>query len=487
MSYSVVKNTSFLTAASILQKIISFVYFTIIARVIGVGDTGQYFFALTFTTIFTVVADFGLGQILIRETARNPENSERNLNTVFWTKVIFGLAAYLLVIFFINVFNYAPEIKQLVYLSGVTMFFDNLHATFYALFRARKNLFYESVGVVASQFLTLTIGTVALLMHWPMIWLIAAYAIPSFLNFLFSAFSARRVYKLHYGFIWDKNLFKTFIALAVPFALAGIIGRLYSYSDSLIMSKMLSRDELGWWSVPYKITFAFQFIPVALSASIFPVMSGLYIQSKEKIGQLFQKSWHYLFIIIFPLSFGLFVLAELIVTKIYKPEYLPSVPVLRVLLISLIFGFLSFITGALLNASNRQKVQTALVAVALVVNIIMNVILLPRVGIIGAAFSALAGNIILCFGGIYFAGQFAVLDFKRIFISINQTLWPALIMAMAVYYMSQWMNFLITIPIGAVLYFILLFITGGLSASMIKEAKEKIFIKSDLAIVVDEK
>lgn len=485
MSYSVVKNTSFLTLASILQKIISFVYFTIIARIIGVGNTGQYFFALTFTMIFTVVADFGLGPILTRETARYPENSERNLNTVFWTKVVFGLAAYFLVIFFINVFNYAPEVKALVYLSGVTMFFDNLHATFYAIFRARKNLFYESIGIVASQLLTLAIGTVALLMRWPLIWLIAAYTIPSFLNFLYSGYFAHRVYQLRYLFAWNKKLFKSFIVLAVPFALAGIIGRLYSYSDLLLMSKLLTREEMGWWSVPYKITFAFQFIPIALVASIFPVMSGLYLREKEKIGQLFQKSWHYLFVIVFPLSFGLIAVAEPVITKIYRPEFLPSVPVLQVLLVSLIFGFLSFITGALLNASNRQKVQTALMAVALVVNIIINLILLPKVGIIGAALAALVGNIILCAGGVYFASRFAVLDFKRIFKSASQTLWPALIMAVAVYYLSQTMHFVITIPIGAALYCALLFASGGLNMAMIKEAKEKIFAKAEPPAVSD--
>src|SRR3989344_4850127 len=115
MSYTVTQNTSFLTAASVLQKVISFVYFTFVARLIGVENTGVYFFAITFTTIFTVVADFGMGPVLTREAARYPDSSERYLNTVFWSKVFFGLAAYLLVVFFINIFNYPPVTKLLVY------------------------------------------------------------------------------------------------------------------------------------------------------------------------------------------------------------------------------------------------------------------------------------------------------------------------------------------------------------------------------------
>lgn len=474
MSYSVAKNASFLTAASILQKVISFAYFTIIARFVGAENTGQYFFAMTFMVIFTVVADFGLGPILTRETARYPENTEKNLHTVFWTKVLFGLGTYLLLALSINLLGYPADTRFLVYLAGLTMIFDNLHAVFYGVFRARKNLFYESIGVVGSQFITLLIGTTAIFLHWPLYWLIIAYIIPSFFNFLFSATALKKVYRLRYGLAWDKTLFKQFFALALPFALAGIIGRLYSYSDTMIMSKMLSSAEIGWWSVPYKITFAFQFIPIALSASVYPVFSSLYLDNREKIDELFAKSWRYLFTIVFPIAAGLFVLAEPVIVKIYQPSYLPSVPVLKILLISLIFSYLSFITGALLNAINRQKIQTSLVAVSLALSVAINLIFIPKIGIMSAAYAALAGNALLCLGGFVFSARFIKINYWTIFKYINQTFWPALLMALIVHFLSLKMHFLLTIPIGAAVYFLALFATGGLTVNLLRESFLKI-------------
>ncbi len=474
-SFTVAQNTSFLTAASILQKVISFVYFTIIARVIGVGNTGDYFFAIAFTTIFTVIADFGLGPILTRETAKYPADSEKYLNTVFWTKIFFGLAAYGLVVFFINVLRYPVALKGLVYLSGATMFFDNLHSAFYSVFRGRKNLIYESIGIVGSQFITLVIGSLALFNHWPLIWLIAAYAIPSFLNAVYSGGAVLRVYRLRLGMLWDKEIFKSFIMLALPFALAGIISRLYAYTDSIIISKTLAKEHLGWWSVPYKITFAFQFIPVALAASVYPAMSNLTATDSSKLGGLFEKSWRYLFIIVFPLALGLFAIAEPVIVKLYKPEYLPAVSVLRILLISLIFGFLSFISGALLNATNHQKIQTAILGTALTLNVILNLILLPRLGINGAALAALAGNIVLWAGGYYFSSRFVALAHGRLFKYANQAFWPALAMALVVYYLSQKINFIYAIPLGVVLYGALLFASGGMSREILREFKTKVF------------
>lgn len=473
-SYTVAQNTSFLTVASVLQKAISFFYFILIARIIGVDNTGQYFFAITFTTIFIVIADFGLGPVLIREAARYPENSAKYLNTILWTKVLFGAVVYLLVVFFINVLRYPNLTKELVYLSGLTMFFDNLQSVFYSIFRARKNLVYESIGIVCSQFITMVIGSVALFNHWPLIWLIAAYTIPSFLNVIYVSYFVKKVCNLKYYFSWDRHVFKVFIITALPFALAGIIGRLYSYSDSLLMSKILSAKELGWWSVPYKITFAFQFIPAALSASIYPVFSSLYIGDKKQIGLLFEKSWRYLFTIIFPLSLGLLALAEPIITRVYGSVFRPSVAPFKILLISLIFSYLSFITGALLNATNRQKTQTSLMGAALAVNVTLNIVLLPVLGIKGAALSALASSFILWAFGYYFSARVANINHASIIKNAAQTLLPALVMAGIVYFLSKTIHFILVIPIGAVVYFGLLFLTGGIDLNKIRLIKRKV-------------
>ena len=71
-------------------------------------------------------------------------------------------------------------------------------------------------------------------------------------------------------------------------------------------------------------------------------------------------------------------------------------------MVSLIFGYMGFITGALLNATNNQKTQTGLLGSSLVINVILNLILLPRLGIVGAAISALVSNTFLCLGGYFF-------------------------------------------------------------------------------------
>lgn len=473
MSYTVAQNTSFLTIASILQKAVSFVYFTVIARLIGVGNTGVYFFAIAFTTIFAVLADGGFNSVLTRESAKYPENTEKYLNTVLATKVLFSVVAYILLVLTVNILNYPELTRQLIYVAGITMIFDNFHSVFYGVFRGRRNLVYEGIGIVGVQILTLIIGSVALYNHWPLIWLILAYTIPSAVNIIYVVWVARQRFGLRFGFYFDKHIFKTFFAFAIPLALAGLISRFYAYSDSLLMSKMLSQQELGWWSVPYKIAFAFQFIPVALSASVYPAMSALAVGEKERIGDLFVKSWRYLFTIVFPLAFGLAALAGPVMVYVYGKNYLPSAPALQILMGSLVFGFLGFITGALLNATNHQRTQTGLMALVLVINVGLNLWLLPRLGIYGAAWSALVSNLVLCGGGLFFSSRYVRLDLVLLVKYFLQTFLPALVMGVIVYYLSQRVNFIITIPIGVLIYAVLLFVTGGMSWDILKTIRQK--------------
>ncbi len=474
MSYSVTKNASFLTGASIIQKAISFVYFSLVARFLGVEQTGAYFFAITFTTIFSVLADAGLGPVLTREVAKDPKRMYELVPTVLRTKIILGIATYGCVFLAVNILNYSPLVRNLVYVSGITMVFDNLQTVFYSILRAHKNLFYEAMGVIGTQLLTLVIGTLALINHWPLVWLILAYAIPSFCNLFYVAAIVHKRFRIAFFQEFNQSVFKLLIKLAWPFAVASFIGRLYSYTDTVLISKLLSPQNLGWWGLANKIVTAFQFVPIALTASVYPSMSTWFVSDVKKVAELFEKSWRYLFFILLPIVAGIIVLAPPIIAAVYGPDFLPSVPVLRVLLAGILFAFLSLVTGATLNATGNQLTQTALLGGSLVFNIVLNIVLIPRFGIIGAAGAELVSNAGLWLVGLYLVKKKINISLSTIGRYFNQLFWPAVIMGMVVYWLSSRINFYFTIPVGALVYCILIFCTGAVKTRDLKEQWAKI-------------
>src|SRR3989338_165380 len=267
---SIAKNTAFMTFASVGQKIISFVYFTLIARTIGAEGTGKYFFALAFTTVFVIFVDLGLTNVLVREAAKQRDKMREYFSTVLSVKIILGILTYAAAAVTIGALGYPVETRHLVYLSAVTMLFDSLHLTIYGVLRAVGDLKWEAISIVGSQAITLVLGSIFLYTGQPLIYLILAFTISSFLNVIYASVVLWRKYGISLKAKFGAAAFGYLGKIAVPFAIAAIFARVYSYADTLILSKLAGDQAVGWYSVPYKITFAFQFIPLALIAALYP-------------------------------------------------------------------------------------------------------------------------------------------------------------------------------------------------------------------------
>ena len=253
--------------------------------------------------------------------------------------------------------------------------------------------------------------------------------------------------------------------------------RLFAYSDSLLMSKMLSIQDLGLWSVTYKMSSAFYFLAIALSSSVYPVFSSLYESDKKRLAPLFEKSYRYLLFVSLPITAGIFVLADPVIKAVYGSAYVGSILPLKILIISITFTFLSYINGALLNAVNKQKTQTTLLAIALVISIFINILLIPVIGIVGAATAAVLSSIWLTKTGYYFCSRVIKIRHITVMKYFYQTFFPALIMAICVHYLAKYINFAYTIPIGAIVYLFFVNLTGGLSKETIIRTKNKLFKK----------
>jgi O-antigen/teichoic acid export membrane protein len=470
MSNSIAKNTTFMTMASIGQKVLAFLYFTLIARIIGVENTGKYFFALSFTTVFVVFIDLGFTNVLIREASKFKKNIQSYFSTILSIKLIFAVLTYIAAIIAINVLGYEVEIKHMVYLSGITMIFDTFHLTMYGVLRSLKNLKYEAIGIAGSQGITLVLGSIFLFLGFPLIYLIFSFTFASFVNVLFVSYILIKKYNISIKPNFDSQSFKHLYIITIPFALAAIFARIYSYADTIILSKVSGDLAVGFYSIPYKITYAFQFIPLALVAAMYPKFSEYYIENKKKLAEIFEYGIKYLLVIAFPIAVGIGVLAQDIILFLYTDKYLPSVVPLQILIGSLVFSYMSFPVGAFLNACNHQKTQMKIVGIVMLANIGLNIYLIPQIGVSGAAIAAVAGNILLTIFGFMIIPQIVNISFKNIISNFLRVGISAGLMGLIVFVTKDvFYHFLFTIPLGASIYILFLFIFRVLTKEKLKE------------------
>lgn len=465
----VAKNTMYLLSGSIGQKVLAFVYFAIVARRLGVAGTGQYFTALSFTIIFSIFVDLGLANVLIREVAKFPEKAEKLLASVLGIKVTLAVATVVATLLTATILQYPPVIMMLIAMASVVMVFDAIHLVFYATMRGFQNLRYEAIGVLSGQIITVVVGLIFLFLRMPVQYLVVALCCGSMWNVVWSGAVLYRKFGVRPRFSFDRGLIRFFIGVTIPFALAGIFSRVYSYIDTVMLSKMVGDAAVGIYSVAYKITFAFQFLPMAFAAAMYPAMSDYAAHNHVKLAELYATVQKYLLLIVLPLSTGIFVLARQIIVLMYGASYLSATSTLQIIIFSLIFAFLYWPSGSLLNASDNQKKNTVVMGVTMLVNIIANLLFIPRFGPVGAAMSALLGNFLLWFGAMIAARSVVAKKRRRLEWTTLKIIIACVVMGFVLYILRERVSLLLLVPLAILLYSLGLILTNAIAKNELHE------------------
>ncbi len=454
------KNTSYFTLALILQKVISFTYFTLMARAIGPADLGKYYFAIAFTSIFGIFIDLGQSSVLTREAAKKPGETDKILSAIFLTKLPLALISSLAVFALINFSGYPDITKQLVYLSMLCMVLDSFTLTFFAVSRGFHNLKYESIASVIFQSIVFIGIMAALRFNLGLYWLMMSLVAASAFNALFSFFVLKRQWNIKINWRPDRPLIKSILAVSAPFAVYAIFQRLYMYFDSVLLSLFSSDHQVGIYQIPFKIIFALQFLPLAFVASLYPALSSYWHSNRPQLSITFERAMNYLIIISLPVAVGGAVLADKIVL-IFKSGFMDAVLPLQITMAAAVFMFLNFPVGSLLNACDRQKTNTVNMGIALAASLVLNLILIPRWAAIGASLTVLITNLLMFILGMAVVPRITKYDWKKILIMAAKSLLSVLVMGTVGYFLKNRINLIFTVFTSGLAYLIALYVLKG--------------------------
>jgi len=443
-------------AALVLQKVLSFVYFTVLARNLGAESIGQYFFAISFATIFSVLIDLGLASVLIREVARQTEEWQRWFSQFFSLKLVLAIGTAIIITIVNQLFFASDVVKNYIYITTLIVVIDSFTLLFYAFIRGRQNLRFESLGTIIFQGIVFICGLVALKITKNVTVFLEVLLLASFFNFFYSAAILKRNYQIRFQLYFSKEFIKQIIRITLPFALAAIFAKVYAYIDTVFLKLFLGDREVGLYSVAYKLTFAFQFIPLAFVAALYPAFSSYFKTSAEQLKSLFVKSFNYLGFIALPLSAGIIALAGTLISGVYTDEFSSSVIPLQILIASIPFLFLNFTLSSLLNACEKQKVNTRNLGLVMALNIVLNLWLIPSIGILGASLASSLSTLSL-FVLNYLAVKKVINPDWQLFKPLLLSLLSSVIMAAIVILLQGYIHWLILAVIGVVVYIVLMF------------------------------
>jgi len=472
---NITKNTAFYITALIIQKIFSFTYFSILAANLGTENIGKYFLAISFASIFHIFIDLGLINILIRDIAREEQRAQKLFSYILAIKLPLAVVVFVLINLISQLLGYSSELKVMIALTSIIMLIDNFIISFYGIFRAKHNLIFESLGTIIFQIIVFSGGlTLLKITKQPKI-LLLALLFASLINFIYSALLVKLKLKLSFKPIFNFFEVKKLLKETLPFAWAGIFTKVYAYIDTIFLSLFVGSQAIGYYSLPYKMVFSLQFIPLALMASLYPIFSSLFNFNKNSLSKIYEQAIFFLLLIILPLAFGSIIIADQLITTVYGKQFQPSIFSLQILMVGLIFVFLNFPVGNLLNACRLQKINTKNVGLIMLFNIILNFILIKifDFNFLGASFASTISSLLLFAINFNYSLKLINFDFFNFFKKMLKLMLCTLIMVVCLLILKNQVFFVFNILIGMTVYAISILLTGCL-----KIADLKIFVKS---------
>lgn len=394
-------NSVMALGGSVIQKLLTLVYFVVVARSYGPVDQGRYSAALAFTTLFGVLVDLGLSSALTREVARSPEKVSVYTTHMLLLRVALGMGVYGLMIWVASFAEYPKELIALIAIAGVAAVIDVVTTSSWAILRGFQNLWYEAVGGVVAISTMIVVGLSAVLLRLPVSALVGAVLAGSIANFLYVGFILYTKAHVSVRVQPQKKIFLYLFRVAFPFAGAALFSRIYTFADTAIVARMAGEHYAGWYAAGNKLVLALNILPASISASIYPAMSASFAKGDtSRIGDITAKALVVLFAMSMPIAVGVALIAPQLVHAFYGSAYGPTTTVLQLLMPGLVFSFLNYPLGALLAATNRQGVNTFLFGIAALTSVSANILLIPSLHADGSAIALTLTMAVLFFGSL---------------------------------------------------------------------------------------
>jgi O-antigen/teichoic acid export membrane protein len=461
----VAKNTTYLTVSSLLQKILAFWWFAYVAKQLGEDGLGSYLFALTYTSIFVIIMNFGLIPVLTREGAKYKDTLQQQFNLVLTIKIVLTVVSLVALFAVYAVLQQVRELPSstttLVYLASAVIVFDTFRSIFLAVLRARQTMQYEAIGQFIYQVVVVGCGLVFFAMGYKAAGLIWAIIIASIFYLIYALVVMMKRAQVKLGWFWQWSAVKKMLLIAAPFALADIFFKLNGSIDTVMLQYLAGERYVSWFGIAQKLAVTLTVIPGAFATAFFPTMSRAFIESRDELRSTFEQFFIYLLMLSAPIAVGAAITATRIIALVF-PAFPAATIALQIFMIGLVFIFANYPVGNLLNATNHQLLNTTNMGIALAVNIVLNFFLIPEYTYVGATVAAVITAVVLVGLGlpkVYREVQFDVIGLAK---RSGLVLAAALGMGGLLWLLQGWIpqtasGFVLLAGIGAVVYGGLLF------------------------------
>lgn len=395
---TIMKNSFWLFLAEGTNKGILFLVAILIARNFSPEAYGVFGYVFSVMTLIAMIADFGLTNITIRELAKNRTEAKKYFEDAISLKILLTVIAFVCMIAAAAFLN--PNIRILAILAGTAILLEGMTDYLRTSFRMSEHTQFEVVIKAATAIILIGLVICCIILKRSLTDILFGYIIAHLFGLLLSL----RLIDRKMTFSINASFVRHLLGESWPLFLGLVCTATYGQIDLILIKAYRGFAEVGLYQAAYKLLFGFQLLKVVHMA-MFPRLASLYAEgSTLEYRRMMRTSILSSLIALIPIGIMTMFYSADIIRLFFGQQYVSAAIALPLLIWS---GILSFIAGFFtytLIIAGHQKGWLILEFLALVLLIIIEVALIPRIGFFGAAIATFAGEVIflvLIVAGVY--------------------------------------------------------------------------------------
>ncbi len=395
MSYSekLLKGSAIVFTAAVAAAIISYLLRLFIARNLSVADFGLLYSILAFVGLFSIFKDLGLGNTLVKFLAEfSGRGQEENIKpSIFVVGIIQIAAALALILPIIISSDYiamtyfkTPEASFPLKLIAISFLVGTLMTT---LQQASQGLGHVKLySLVEPVRITSTFILAFFLIYAGVTGLSYAYVLAAAITAIFLGLRLKSTKTIKGGKIFSGKLAKKLLKFGFPVFIGGLSSLLLIYTDTVTLTVFRGVGDVGLYQAALPTSQLLWVLVSSLAAVLLPVMSEMWSKDQKTfVSAAVGLVSKFAFIIVVPLAMIMIAFSEDIIRILFGQAYIPAAMALQVLALNAVFYTLFVIFSTSLISVNKPFVNTKITAFISVLNLVLDVALVPHYGIVAAA------------------------------------------------------------------------------------------------------
>ena len=379
----ILRNVTALSLSEVFIRAMKFVVLVYAARILGPNDFGLFNYVLALAALIAICGDLGINKIMTRNLSSNFEKAQLYMGS-FGVQV--GLISLYLILGSGALYVLQDTmVAQLFLILGIFSGSNVLGDYLWSVFRSREYMTLEAVGKSTQAFLVLGLGLLFLYFDWSVAGLAFAYAIGAITTLFIAVWGITHYYHLSL----EEVSFKAWIGLikqSWPIAVVAVSAYIFNEIDTVMLGMYGYITEVGYYNAAYKVVAGLLIPAIIINQAVFPRMSAEVSNTASKIvrGNFVINLMMYAIAVLIVGFFG-----SDIIKLVFGDQFQPAAPAFFVLAVATLLSALVIPLANYSIARDYLKLNLILSVSAAMLNIILNLLLIPTLTFVGAAIATM--------------------------------------------------------------------------------------------------